>query len=421
MRKRILGIVAMLLIATMTLAETIKVGMLTPLSGPIAIYGQTTLNGIKLATEELNKKGGIKGNKIELIIEDNKGDAAEAVNAVKKMISVNKIKALLGPVISTNSLAVAPIMQENKIPMLTPTGTNSTITQVGDYIARTCFIDEFQGQVMGAFAIKNLKAKNAVILTDVNSDYSEGLAEEFKKVFEANGGKILDTVSYVANDVDFTSQLTKIKMKKPEVIFVPGYYSEVSLIVKQARELRIDSVFLGGDGWDNGKLFEIAGDSINGSYISTHFSSESEDQQIKSFLKNYKARFGEEPSVLSALGYDAANVMYAAMERTENLDSTEIKNEVNKTKDFKGITGVISLDENRNAVKSAFVLEAKDGKFKYKATVDPINESEEVTKIVKKTTEKKEESKKKKSNNTVLIIGILIAGIVGITLINKKK
>lgn len=419
MKKRILGITAMLLITTMALGETIKVGMLTPLSGPIAIYGQTTLNGIKLATEELNKKGGIKGNKIELIIEDNKGDAAEAVNAVKKMISVNKIKALLGPVISTNSLAVAPIMQENKIPMLTPTGTNSTITEVGDYIARTCFIDEFQGQVMGAFAIKNLKAKNAVIMTDVNSDYSEGLGEEFKKVFEANGGKIIDTVSYVANDVDFTSQLTKIKMKKPEVIFVPGYYSEVSLIVKQARELRIDSVFLGGDGWDNGKLFEIAGDSINGSYISTHFSPESEDEQIQNFLKNYKARFGEEPSVLSALGYDAARVMYAAMEKTENCDSTEIKNEVNKTKDFKGITGTISLDQNRNAVKSAFVLEAKDGGFKYKATVAPMKESKKVTKTIEKTTE--ETTTKKRSNNTVLIIGILIAAIVGITFMNKKK
>ena len=421
MKKRILGIIAMLLITTMALGETIKVGMSTPLSGPIAVYGQTTLNGIKLATEELNKKGGIKGKKVELIIEDNKGDAAEAVNAVKKMINVNKIKALLGPVISTNSLAVAPIMQENKIPMLTPTGTNITITEVGDYIARTCFIDEFQGQVMGAFAIKNLEAKNAVMMTDVNSDYSEGLAEEFKKVFEAGGGKILDTVSYVANDVDFTSQLTKIKTKKPDVIFVPGYYSEVSLIVKQARELRIDSVFLGGDGWDNGKLFEIAGDSIKGSFISTHFSPESEDEQIQNFLKNYKARFGEDPSVLSALGYDAANVMYAAMERAENLEGVNIKNEINKTKDFKGVTGLLSLDENRNAVKSAFVLEARDGGFKYKATVEPMKKTEKIKKTEDKVEKNTEESKKKKSNNTVLIIGILIAAIVGITLMNKKK
>lgn len=421
MKKRILGIVAMVLVATMALGETIKVGMSTPLSGPIAVYGQTTLNGIKLATEELNKKGGIKGEKVELIIEDNKGDAAEAVNAVKKMINVNKIKALLGPVISTNSLAVAPIMQENKIPMLTPTGTNITITEVGDYVARTCFIDQFQGQVMGAFAIKNLKAKNAVIMTDDNSDYSEGLAEEFKKVFEAGGGKILDTVSYVANDVDFSSQLTKIKMKKPEVIFIPGYYSEVSLIVKQARELRIDSVFLGGDGWDNGKLFEIAGDAIKGSFISTHFSAESEDEQIQNFLKNYKARFGEDPSVLSALGYDAANVMYAAMEKAENLEGINIKNEINKTKDFKGVTGVLSLDENRNAIKSAFVLEAKDGGFKYKATVEPMKKSEKIEKSEDKVEKNTEESKKKKSNSTVLIIGILIAAIVGITLINKKK
>ncbi|MGM0508464.1 MAG: ABC transporter substrate-binding protein [Fusobacteriota bacterium] len=420
MKKKVLSILGIMLFTTAMFAENIKIGMLTPLSGPIAIYGQATLNGIKLATEELNEAGGIKGKNVELIIEDNKGDAAEAVNSAKKIMNVDDIKALLGPVISTNSLAVAPIMQENKIPMITPTGTSSQITKVGDYIARTCFIDEFQGAVMANFASNNLDAKKAVLMTDLNSDYSKGLAEEFTKVFEANGGEIADEVSYSANDVDFTSQLTKIKAKKPDVIFVPGYYNEVSLIVKQARDLKIDSVFLGGDGWDNGKLFEIAGDSINGSYISTHFSPESEDEDIQNFLKNYRARFGEDPSVLAALGYDAAGVMFEAMKKTENLERDEIKQQINSTEDYKGVTGTITIDKNRNAQKSAFVLEAKDGEFVYEATIAPMESVEKEPEATKAEKAEEKEEEEQKSSNTTIIIIVVLAAIVGIALYNRK-
>ncbi|BDU49461.1 ABC transporter substrate-binding protein [Haliovirga abyssi] len=411
----------MVLFTSFVWAGEIKIGVIAPLSGPIAVYGQATVNGFKLAAEKINEKGGILGNKIKLIIEDNKGDAAEAVNAAKKLINLDKVVAVLGPVISTNSLAVAPIMQESKIPMLTPTGTNVKITEAGDYVSRVCFIDPFQGDVMANFAIDNLKVNSAVIMKDVNSDYSDGLGQAFKKRFEARGGKVISEISYAAGDVDFTSQLTKIKIKKPDVIFVPGYYSEVALIVKQARDLKINSTFLGGDGWDNGKLFEIAGSAINGSYISTHFSPESADPMVQNFLKDYNSRFGEAPSVLAALGYDGADVMFAAMNRAGEINSEKIKDEINKTTKFKGVTGVITLDKNRNAVKSAFVIEAKDGKFVYKTTVEPVVES--TAKEVKQaaTKEPVKAPKKSNSNNTVIIAIIAVVALfIGVSLVKKK-
>lgn len=402
--KKISIVVLLFISYSVIFSNTIKIGVITPLSGPIAIYGEAVLKGIQLKTEEINDSGGIDGIKVELIIEDNQGDSKEAVNIAKKMINIDGIQALLGPVISTNSLAVAPIMQEKGIPMITPTGTNSEITKVGDYIARTCFIDEFQGVVMANFASNNLDAKTAVSMIDLNSDYSKRLTEEFTKVFENNSGEIVAEVSYAANDVDFTSQLTKIKSKKPDVIFIPGYYNEVSLIVKQARDLKIDSVFLGGDGWDNGKLFKIAGDAINGSFINTHFSSESDDKDIQNFLKNYKDRFREGPSVLAALGYDAAGVMFEAIKGLDEITSENIKKAVNSTKNYDGITGTITIDENGNAQKSAFILKAQDGKFKYYDTVSFNYEKRVESKLVESSSKDDNSSEKNEDKKQELDI-----------------
>lgn len=405
----------MVVVSISAVAENIKVGLISSLSGPVAVYGQTTYNGIKLAVEQLNAAGGINGNKIELIVEDDKGDPAEAVTAAKRLISEKNVVALLGPIISTTCLAVAPIAQQNGVPMLTPTGTNIKITEAGDYIARTCFIDPFQGGVMATFGIDTLKAKTAVIIKDVNSDYSEGLAEEFVKVFEKKGGKVLDTLAYATNDVDYSSQLTKVKAENPDVIFVPGYYNEVALLVKQARDLQIKATFLGGDGWDNGKLFEVAGTAVTGSFVSSHFSPESQDPMIQNFLKDYIAMFKEDPSVLSALGFDAAGIMIEAMKKSTKISGEEIKNNINSTKDYKGVTGNINIDSNRNAVKSAFVLEAKDGGFKYKTTVEPFKEE-----ALAATATKSEETKKDNKSKIIFAL-IAVAAAAAIVIAKKKK
>lgn len=416
MKRIVLMLFVMAVVSLSAVAENIKVGLISSLSGPVAIYGQTTYNGIKLAVEQLNAAGGINGNKIELIVEDDKGDPAEAVTAAKRLISEKKVVAILGPIISTTCLAVAPIAQQNGVPMLTPTGTNTKITEAGDYVARTCFIDPFQGGVMATFGIDTLKAKTAVVIKDVNSDYSEGLAEEFVKVFEKKGGKILDTVAYATNDVDYSSQLTKVKAENPDVIFVPGYYNEVALLVKQARDLQIKATFLGGDGWDNGKLFEIAGESVTGSFVSSHFSPESQEPMIQNFLKDYRAMFKEEPSVLSALGFDAAGIMIEAMKKSKAISGEEIKNNINGTKDYKGVTGNITLDGNRNAVKSAFVLEAKDGGFKFKTTVEPFKEEANSAAAAATSGETKKESKGK-----IIFAVIAIIAAAAIVIAKKKK
>ncbi|MBZ4683352.1 MAG: branched-chain amino acid transport system substrate-binding protein [Fusobacteriaceae bacterium] len=369
--KKLMLVVLGLILSVMSFGRDIKIGVIAPLSGPLALYGQTTVNGYELAVKEINAKGGINGMNLVLIKEDNKGDSAESVAAIKKLITVNKVDVILGGVTSGNTIAIAPIAQEYKLPMLTPTATNVKVTTFGDYISRTCFIDPFQGEVMANFASDNLKAKKAIIIKNAADDYSEGLAVEFEKTFKANGGKIVDVINYVTGDIDFSSQLTKIKNMNTDVIFLPGYYNEVALVVKQARDLGIDATFLGGDGWDNSKLFEIGGTSVNGSYVLTHFSKESEDTQVQDFINNYFNEFFEDPSPLSALGYDAAYIMAEAIKKAGSLDREKIKNAINSTKNYKGVTGVISLDKNRNAKKSAFVLKAENGAFIYETTVDP--------------------------------------------------
>lgn len=355
-----------------TISEDIKIGVIASLSGPVAFYGQTATNGLKLAVKEINQNGGINGKMINLVIEDDKGDSAEAVTAFKKLTNLDKVDAIYGPIISTNCLAVAPLAQEAKVPMITPTGTNIKITDIGDYISRVCFIDPFQGSVMANFALNNLDAKTAVIFKDVNSDYSDGLSEEFVSLFTEKNGKVLEVVNYVAGDTDFSSQITKIKSLNADVVFIPGYYSEASLIVKQAKELQVKSTFLGADGWDNPALFEVAGEALNGSYICTHFSPENEEEVVQAFINNYFDEYMEDPNVFSSLGYDAANLLFDAIERAGSNNKEDIKNAINSTVDFKGVTGSITLDENRNPNKSAFVLEAKNGAFVYNTIVDPI-------------------------------------------------
>lgn len=353
-------------------ANVIKIGEVGSMTGAEATFGQSTHNGIELAVTEVNAAGGIQGKQIQLVSLDNQGKPEEAATAVTRLINQDRVVAILGEVASSRSMAMAPIAQGSKIPMVTPSSTNPKVTQLGDYIFRVCFIDPFQGSVMAKFAAENLKVKRVAILRDVKNDYSVGLADFFKETFGKSGGTIVVDQSYSAGDMDFKSQLTSIRTQNPEAIFVPGYYTEVGLIARQARELGIKVPLLGGDGWDSPKLAEIGGSSIDGSFFSNHYSSEDTSPHVQDFIKNYQAKYGVVPDGLAAMGYDAARVLFDAMNRAGTSDPTPVRDALAATKDFQGVTGKISIDAERNAVKPAVVLGVKGGQFKYQTTINPI-------------------------------------------------
>jgi branched-chain amino acid transport system substrate-binding protein len=352
-------------------SNEILVGEFGSFTGGEATFGISTSNGIKMAFEEQNAKGGVKGKKLALKSLDNQGKAEEAASAVTRLITQDHVIAILGEVASSRSLAAAPIAQQNKIPMITPSSTNPKVTEVGDYVFRVCFIDPFQGTVMAKFASENLKAKKVAILRDVKSDYSVGLADYFQRKFKELGGDIAIDTSFQSGDIDFKAQLTQIKATKPDAIYVPGYYTEVGLIARQARQLGITAPLLGGDGWDSSKLYEIGGAAINGNYFSNHYTTESTDPMVQDFIKKYKEKHGETPDALAALGYDAARVLIAAMERTTELTPKNIRDEIAKTKDFVSVTGKISMDDKRNAVKPAVVVKVDGNVNRFVTTIAP--------------------------------------------------
>ncbi len=352
-------------------ADKIKIGVVAPLTGDVATFGQSTKNAIELARDQLNAKGGLLGKQVELVFEDDKNDPNETAAAVKKLISQDKVVAIVGSVASKCTLAGAPIAQENKIPMITPTSTNEKVTPIGEYISRACFIDPFQGKVMAKFAGENLKAKAAAMLYDVSNDYSKGLAENFKAAFEAAGGKVVESQTYGKGDQDFHAQLTKIKPTKPDVIFLPDYYNTVGLIAKQVREVGIKSVLLGGDGWDSEDLVKIGGDAVEGGYFSNHYSVEQKNPEAVDFIKAYKDKYGKEPDALAALGYDAVTMLFDAIRRAGKTDGPAVKDAINATKNFKAVSGSITLDANRNPIKSAVVVTIAKGKQKFVTQVNP--------------------------------------------------
>lgn len=353
--------------------DTIKVGVYGDLTGATSSFGQSTKNGIELAVEEINAAGGVNGKKIILIVEDDQGRPEQAKTVVSKLINQDKVQAVLGEVASTNSLAAAPVAQEAKIPMITPSSTNPKVTEVGDYISRVCFIDPFQGSVMARFASNTLKAKTAAILGDVNSDYSKGLTQFFEEEFNRLGGKVVAKEAYTQTDPDFKGILTKIRDLNPDVLYVPGYYGQVGIIAKQSRELGMNMPLLGGDGWDSPELWKLGGDALKGAYISNHYSAENPAPEIQNFVKAYRAKFGVVPDSLAALAYDAAKVLADAIKRAGTTESSKLKDAINATKDFAGVTGKITLDAGRNAVKPAVVLELNpaEGQFKFKETIAP--------------------------------------------------
>ncbi len=349
----------------------IVVGHFGSMTGSDATFGQSTDDGIRLALDEANAAGGINGKKIKLITMDDQGKAEEAAAVVTRLIEQEKVVALLGEVASSRSLAAAPIAQAKKVPMITPSSTNPKVTEVGDHIFRVCFIDPFQGTVMAKFATENLKAKKVAILREVSSDYSMGLADFFTQKLKELGGEVVADLSYQNQDVDFKAQLTQIKSKNAEAIFIPGYYTQVGLIARQASELGISAPLMGGDGWDSPKLSEIGGKAVDGGYFSNHYSTESTDSAAVEFMKKFKEKYKKDPDGLSAAGYDAARVLVQAMKNAPEVTTAAIRNEIAKIKNFAGATGNITINEQRNATKSAVVVQVQGTAMKYVTTVNP--------------------------------------------------
>lgn len=373
MIRNLLAILLVLpLLASCTKKENeIVIGEYDSLTGSDATFGLSSNKGVRLALDEVNAAGGIKGKKIRLVTLDDQGKNEEAAAATTRLITQNQVVAIIGGVASGRSKAAAPIAQSKKIPFVSPASTNPDVTKIGDYIFRICFIDPFQGLVMAKFATENLKLKKAAILRDVKNDYSVGLADVFAEEFKKRGGEIVADLSYQAGDIDFKAQLTQIRSKNPESIYIPGYYTEVGLIAQQARQLGIKVPLMGGDGWDSDKLAEIGKDAINGNYYSNHYTTESSDPAVTEFIKKFKATYNETPDALAALGYDAAKILVAAIERARDLSGPAIRDELAKTKDFVGVTGKISMNENRDAIKSAVVIQVDGTNRKFVTTITP--------------------------------------------------
>ncbi|NVB84386.1 MAG: ABC transporter substrate-binding protein [Kofleriaceae bacterium] len=348
----------------------IKIGHFASMTGPQATFGISTDQAIRLAIKERNAKGGVKGRKIELVTIDDAGKQSEAATAVTRLINDDHVVAVLGEVASSLSLAGGPIAQKAKIPMISPSSTNPDVTDIGDYVFRVCFLDDFQGWVDAKFAKDNLKATKAAILYDQAQAYSSGLADYFDKAFKDLGGTIVTKQAYTGGNLEISSQLQSIKGSGAEVVFLPGYYSDAGTIIRKAREAGITAPFLGGDGWDSEELPKIAGDAINGNYFSNHYAPEEDRPEVKNFVENFKKEYGKTADGLAALGYDAALVLFDAMERAPSLSGKDLRDALAATKGFTGVTGTFSIDENRNAQKSAVIIEYKGGKQTMAARIE---------------------------------------------------
>jgi branched-chain amino acid transport system substrate-binding protein len=349
----------------------ILIGEYGSLTGSEATFGLSTNKGLRMAFDEINAAGGINGKKVKLITIDDQGKSDEAASAVTRLITQDNVVAIIGEVASGRTKAAAPIAQKYKIPMITHASTNPTVNKDMDYIFRTCFIDPFQGLVGAKFAFQNLKLKKAAVLRDVKSEYSVGLADVFVTEFKKMGGEIVADLSFQTGDIDFKAQLTQIRSKNPDVIFMPAYYTEVGLIAQQVRQLGIKAPMLGGDGWDSSHLHEIGKEAINGGYYSNHYTTDSTDPVVVDFMKKFKEKYHETPDAMAALSYDAAKILAAAIGRTKEITPGNIRDELAKTTDYPGVTGKTSINSERNAVKSAVIVQVQGPERKYITTISP--------------------------------------------------
>lgn len=358
-------------------AKTIKIGLNYELSGGVATYGQSITQGIELAFKEINKNGGVLGKQIEVVKYDNKSDSQEASNVSTKLATKDKVALMLGPATSGNTKAASQPATQYKVPLISASATADDVTvdkngKVRDYIFKTCFSDSFQGVIMANFAYNDLSAKNAAILEDAASDYSKGLTKSFKEKYGALGGQVVAEEAYKTKDTDFKAVLTKIKAANPSVLFVPGYYEEVGLIVKQAKELGLNVPVLGGDGYDSPKLEELAGKAnLDQVYYTNHYSSLDTTAEVVKFKDAFKTEYSKEPDAFNALGYDLGYFAADALKRAGKVDTAAIKKALEDTKDFNAVTGKFSIDKTHNPVKSITVLEWKNGALTFVKKVNP--------------------------------------------------
>lgn len=352
-------------------SETIKIGEFASLTGKEATYGQASHKGTLLAIEEINAAGGLLGRQLELITEDNQSKSGESATIVKKLISRDKVVAILGEVASSRSLEAAPICQNAGVPMVTPSSTNPKVTEAGDYIFRVCFIDPFQGTVMAKFAKDSLKIRRVALITSVSSAYSVGLAKYFRDRFTADGGDVVLEQKYNEGDKDFRAQLTAIRAAGVEGVFVPAYYAEAALICKQAKDLGLAVPLFGADGWESPELVAIGGEAVNGSYFATHYSPDNQSPAVVAFNERFRKRWGVLTDTLTGLGYDSVMMLADAIKRAGTTDGAKLRDALATTKNFPGVTGTITLDAQRNPTKSAVVLQVKDGKFVFVENIAP--------------------------------------------------
>ncbi|NLK08277.1 MAG: ABC transporter substrate-binding protein [Firmicutes bacterium] len=360
-------------------ADTFKVGAVGPTTGPVATYGLSVLDAVTLAVEKYNAEGGLLGRQIELIVEDNKADAVETNNAFRKLASRDQVHAIVGAVVTANSIVGSQVAQMMKVPMITPTSTAEKVTLEGDYIFRSCLIDPVQAVIMANFVYDSLNLREVAILTAQTNDYSVGLTDVFIETFGNLGGKVVAAESYSEGDQDFKAQLTKIRARNPEAVYVPGYYTEAGLIARQMRQLGMEQPILGPDGFDSPKLFEIGGEAILGSYFTNHYSKETEDPVSKQFVADYREKYGVDPDGFAALAYDAALILFEAIERagedalSKNIAAARqaIRDAMAETKDLEAVTGTLTFDENRNPVKSAVILKVVEDGYEFVERVEP--------------------------------------------------
>ena len=373
MKKSAFVLVIAMIAISLVAAQDIKVGGIGPVTGEAATFGVSTKNGMTMVVEEWNAKGGVfGGRKVKLIFEDDKGDPAEGATVYTKLIQQDGVVAIVGTVMSKVTLAGAPICQAAGIPMISPTSTNEKVTLVGDYIYRACFIDPFQGTVGATFAFKDLKAKKAAAIFDIGNDYTKGLSENFKITFEklAGKGSVVAYEGHPTGATDFKAQLTKILAAKPDVLYVSDYYNDVGLIAKQARELGFKGPMVGGDGWDSPDLVKIGGKAVENGFFTNHYSPADKRKIVQDFVTKYKAKYGAEPDALAALAYDAMQIMLDAIKRAGSTTGSAIRDALAKT-NLDVVSGKVTFDANRNPIKSAVIIEIKDGKQVFKTTVNP--------------------------------------------------
>jgi branched-chain amino acid transport system substrate-binding protein len=363
--------------AVATKSDKIKVGLNYELSGNVATYGQGLTEGVELAFEEINNNGGVLGKRLEEVKVDNKSDNTEAANVSTRLATRDKVVAILGPATSGNTKAASPAAIQNKVPLISASATADDVTvdsngKVREFVFKTCFSDSFQGVMMSNFAYNDLKTKNAAVLVDTTSDYSKGLTKNFKETYKKLGGSVVAEEAYQAKDTDFKAVLTKIKGLNPDVLFVPGYYEEAGLIIRQARELGLNVPVLGGDGYESPKLTELAGkDALNKVYYTSHYSSKDSSPEVAKFRDAFNKKYGKDPDAFNALGYDMAYFFADALKRAGQVDSVKLKDALAATKDFKGVTGTFSIDSNHNPVKSVTVIEMKNGEPTFLKKLNP--------------------------------------------------